>query len=121
MAHIISQDSCYILNPYFSGHEIHGLEYLPDEGSALLIFYHGVVPIDYYYVMSKCLIEKQRQLHAVGDNFLFNIPGKYHERKNREKISEAHEIIAKIILKVAHCGFTIQECVQKMQKEWQMM
>lgn len=57
------------------GHEIHGLEYLPDEGPALLIFYHGVVPIDYYYVMSKCLIEKQRQLHAVGDNFLFNIPG----------------------------------------------
>ena len=58
------------------GHEMHGLEHIPEKGPALLIFYHGTVPIDYYYVMATFFIEKQRQIHAVGDNFLFNVPGK---------------------------------------------
>ena len=65
----------YVL--YCAGHEIHGFHHIPEEGPALLIFYHGTVPIDFYYVMAKTLIEKQRQIHAVGDNFLFNIPGEF--------------------------------------------
>ena len=52
-----------------------GLDKLPDSGPAMLIYYHGALPIDFYYVMAKCLLEKHRQVHAVGDNFLFNIPG----------------------------------------------
>ncbi|KAK7100332.1 DGAT1/2-independent enzyme synthesizing storage lipids-like [Littorina saxatilis] len=57
------------------GFEIDGLDNLPEEGPALIIYYHGVVPIDIYYVMAKCLLEKGRLIHAVGDNFLFRIPG----------------------------------------------
>lgn len=57
------------------GHEIVGLERLPESGAAMLIYYHGALPIDFYYVMAKCLLDRRRQLHAVGDNFLFSIPG----------------------------------------------
>ncbi|XP_060605881.1 monoacylglycerol/Diacylglycerol O-acyltransferase-like [Ruditapes philippinarum] len=57
------------------GYEIVGLDKVPDTGPAMLIYYHGALPIDFYYVMAKCLLEKRRQIHAVGDNFLFNIPG----------------------------------------------
>lgn len=60
---------------FLQGFEIDGLDNLPEEGPALIIYYHGVVPIDIYYVMAKCLLEKGRLIHAVGDNFLFRIPG----------------------------------------------
>ncbi|XP_052776723.1 transmembrane protein 68-like [Mya arenaria] len=57
------------------GYEAVGLERIPDEGPAMIIYYHGALPIDFYYVMAKCLLQKQRQIHAIGDNFLFSIPG----------------------------------------------
>lgn len=57
------------------GYEIIGLEKIPDTGPALLIYYHGAIPIDFYYLMANCILHKNRQLHAVGDRFLFHIPG----------------------------------------------
>lgn len=57
------------------GYEIVGLENIPDEGAALLIYYHGALPIDMYYIMAKVLLHKNRQLQAVGDRFLFSVPG----------------------------------------------
>lgn len=57
------------------GFEIRGLENIPRDGPALIIYYHGVIPIDIYYVMAKCLLERGRMIHAVGDRFLFRIPG----------------------------------------------
>ncbi|KAL5016644.1 hypothetical protein ScPMuIL_006233 [Solemya velum] len=57
------------------GYEIHGFEKLPSTGPALMIYYHGTLPIDFYYIMAKCILEKNRQIRAVGDNFLFNMPG----------------------------------------------
>ena len=46
------------------------------EGPALLVYYHGVIPVDMYYFMAQLLINKQRHLRCVGDRFLFKIPGK---------------------------------------------
>ena len=65
--------SFFLLN--IVGYEIVNLDRIPDRGPAMLIYYHGTIPIDFYYVMAKCLLEKQRQIHAVGDNFLFSVPG----------------------------------------------
>jgi len=56
------------------GYEIHGLENIP-EGGALLIYYHGALPIDFYYACSHILLYKGRMIHPVGDRFLFKIPG----------------------------------------------
>lgn len=52
-----------------------GLERIPSDGPALLIYYHGAIPIDLYYLMAKIMFYRKRQIRAVGDKFLFKIPG----------------------------------------------
>lgn len=60
------------------GYEVQGLDNIPDNGPALLVYYHGAIPIDYYYLSAKCIIYKKRLIYSVGDRFLFKIPGKSH-------------------------------------------
>lgn len=57
------------------GYEVNGLDNIPDEGPALFVTYHGTLPIDIYYLISKCILFKKRVLHVVGDKFVFKIPG----------------------------------------------
>lgn len=57
------------------GYEVRGLENIPTEGPALIIYYHGSLPIDYYYLVAKIILQKQRSVHSVVDRFLFKIPG----------------------------------------------
>uniref|UniRef100_A0A8C5S571 Phospholipid/glycerol acyltransferase domain-containing protein n=1 Tax=Laticauda laticaudata TaxID=8630 RepID=A0A8C5S571_LATLA len=58
----------------WNGYEVHGLEKLPN-GPALIIFYHGATPIDFFYLVATILIKKKRILHIVADHFVFLIPG----------------------------------------------
>ena len=58
-----------------TGHEVIGLDKIPADGPALLIYYHGALPVDVYYLVAKLLLLKDRQVRAVGDRFLFRIPG----------------------------------------------
>lgn len=39
------------------------------------MYYHGAVPIDFYYICSHILLYKGRLINPVGDRFLFKIPG----------------------------------------------
>lgn len=64
---------CYV--KLFPGYEIHGMEKIPDTGPALIVYYHGAIPIDYYYFLANVIIQKGRTCHSVGDHFLFKIPG----------------------------------------------
>ncbi|KAI1901406.1 hypothetical protein AGOR_G00034110 [Albula goreensis] len=57
------------------GYEIHGLEKIPDKGPALIVYYHGAIPIDYYYFLAKVILLKGRTCHSVADHFLFKVPG----------------------------------------------
>lgn len=57
------------------GFEIVNMERIPESSSALLIYYHGAVPIDIYYVLAKVFLLKNRMMHTVADNFMFKIPG----------------------------------------------
>ncbi|XP_072007995.1 DGAT1/2-independent enzyme synthesizing storage lipids [Engystomops pustulosus] len=57
------------------GYEIYGLEKVPESGPALIVYYHGALPIDYYYFVAKVILLKGRTCHSVGDHFLFKIPG----------------------------------------------
>lgn len=59
------------------GHEIVGFDRVPTKGPALIIYYHGTLPIDVYYLISKCILYKNRTINCVSDNFVFNIPGIY--------------------------------------------
>ena len=64
----------YLLN-FLAGYEIIGLERIPNSGPALMIYYHGAIPIDFYYIMAKVILYKSRMIRAVGDRFLFKTPG----------------------------------------------
>uniref|UniRef100_A0A8C6ULN5 Transmembrane protein 68 n=1 Tax=Neogobius melanostomus TaxID=47308 RepID=A0A8C6ULN5_9GOBI len=57
------------------GYEIHGLEKIPDKGPALIVYYHGAIPIDYYYFLANLILQKGRTCHSVADHMLFKIPG----------------------------------------------
>lgn len=56
------------------GYEIRGMEHLPS-GGALLVYYHGAIPLDFYYICSHVLLYTGRLVNPVGDRFLFKIPG----------------------------------------------
>ncbi len=53
------------------------MEKIPNTGPALIVYYHGALPIDIYYLIAKGLLYKDRQIQCVGDRFLFKIPGKH--------------------------------------------
>ncbi|XP_078072311.1 DGAT1/2-independent enzyme synthesizing storage lipids isoform X2 [Mustelus asterias] len=57
------------------GYEVHGLEKIPNAGPALIVYYHGAIPVDYYYFLAKVIIHKGRTCHSVADHFLFKLPG----------------------------------------------
>uniref|UniRef100_A0A8W7PLY3 Phospholipid/glycerol acyltransferase domain-containing protein n=1 Tax=Anopheles coluzzii TaxID=1518534 RepID=A0A8W7PLY3_ANOCL len=60
----------------FHGYEVTGLEHLPETGGgALLIYYHGALPIDMYYLTAETMLKCNRLIHTVGDRFLDRIPG----------------------------------------------
>ena len=35
------------------GYEVKGLENIPADGGALIVYYHGALPVDYYYFVAK--------------------------------------------------------------------
>lgn len=76
------------------GYDVVGFENIPDDGPALLVYYHGALPVDLYYLTSKVILYKRRLIRAVGDRFLFQIPG-------WKLLMEAFQVFAG----------TVQECV----------
>ena len=60
---------------FWHGYEVIGLEKIPDTGPALLVYYHGALPLDYYYLVAKVVLLTHRVIHSVVDSFLFHIPG----------------------------------------------
>lgn len=57
------------------GYEIVGLENIPEDKPVLFIYYHGAIPIDMYYFISKIFLFNSKLIHTVGDRFLFKFPG----------------------------------------------
>uniref|UniRef100_T1IKQ0 Tat-binding homolog 7 n=1 Tax=Strigamia maritima TaxID=126957 RepID=T1IKQ0_STRMM len=65
----------YTVGYIWHGYDVSGFENIPETGPALLVYYHGAIPLDIYYFQSLCLLRKGRLVHAVGDRFMFRIPG----------------------------------------------
>lgn len=59
----------------FAGYEVCGVENLPENTPALIVYYHGAIPIDLYYFISRVYLLKNILIHTVADRFLFKIPG----------------------------------------------
>ncbi|NWU23410.1 TMM68 protein, partial [Dyaphorophyia castanea] len=56
------------------GYELHGVENLP-EGPGILVYYHGAIPIDCVYFLSRLFLWKKRICLSVVDHFVFRLPG----------------------------------------------
>ncbi|KAF4803218.1 Transmembrane protein [Turdus rufiventris] len=56
------------------GYELHGVANLP-EGPGILVYYHGAIPIDYLYFLSRLFLWKKRLCLSVADHFVFRLPG----------------------------------------------
>jgi 1-acyl-sn-glycerol-3-phosphate acyltransferase len=65
------------------GYEVEGLEHIPTSGPVLIVFYHGALPIDFYYLFAKIWLYRNRRMRVVADRFVFKIPGMifYFHRK----------------------------------------
>lgn len=59
----------------YHGYDVIGLENIPQEGPALIVYYHGAIPIDMYYLNSRMLLQRERLIYTIGDRFLFKLPG----------------------------------------------
>ncbi|XP_058823463.1 monoacylglycerol/Diacylglycerol O-acyltransferase [Topomyia yanbarensis] len=59
----------------FHGYEVIGMENLPQNGPALVIYYHGAIPIDMYYFVARVYLKRSRLVYTVGDRFLEKLPG----------------------------------------------
>ena len=57
------------------GYEVVGMENIPENEPVLFVYYHGAIPIDLYYFISKVLLLNSRLIHTVADRFLFKCPG----------------------------------------------
>ncbi|XP_041484811.1 transmembrane protein 68-like [Lytechinus variegatus] len=64
-----------LLGKIWFGYEIQGLENLPKEGGAMLVYYHGTIPIDIYFIISKIRLECKRSLNLVADRFVYKLHG----------------------------------------------
>jgi len=64
----------------FVGYEVNGMENIPDEGPALIVGYHGTLPIDLYYLIAKAILFKNRTIHCVADKAQFwsSVPSYSH-------------------------------------------
>ena len=50
-----------------AGYEVEGLEKLPLAGPALIVYYHGTMPVDMYYLLSEYLLRRKRLIRCVTD------------------------------------------------------
>ncbi|XP_076032896.1 DGAT1/2-independent enzyme synthesizing storage lipids [Oratosquilla oratoria] len=57
------------------GYDVEGLEHIPLKGPALIIYYHGAIPLDCYYLVTRTILARNRLIRCVGDNFLEKVPG----------------------------------------------
>lgn len=57
------------------GYDVVGMENIPETGPALLIFYHGAIPVDVFYLGSRVYLHNKRFIHPVVDRLATKMPG----------------------------------------------
>ena len=59
----------------FFGHRISGFDKIPATGGAVLVYYHGAIPIDYMLLVCHVLLRKDRLIRSIVDRVLLWVPG----------------------------------------------
>lgn len=60
---------------WYNGFESIGTEYIPKQGPALIVFYHGLMPLDAWYFGLQYYLESGRLIRGLADRWLFKAPG----------------------------------------------
>jgi len=81
----------------FHGHEIIGRENIPHSGPALIIYYHGALPLDYYYLVADIFYNRKRTVRSIVDKMLLSTPGFKSLLKTFECQSGTRESCAEIL------------------------
>ena len=55
----------------YHGQEWFGFENIPD-GGALIIYYHGVVPVDYFGLIAEMWLREKKVVHSVVDRWQYH-------------------------------------------------
>ena len=69
-AHALSK-----MTNYYYSHQIQGLEKIPSTGEAILVWYHGAVPIDYIALVSRLYLRDGRMVNSVVHRNFLSMPG----------------------------------------------
>jgi len=57
-------------------YEVKGMENIPEKGQgALLVYYHGAIPLDLYYLLANLYLAKGQTCKSIVDNFVLKVPG----------------------------------------------
>ena len=59
----------------WNGYELHGVEHVPREGGCLLVLYHGLIPLDGWYLIARLYREHGILVRSLADRWLFRVPG----------------------------------------------
>lgn len=54
----------------YHGYEVIGMEHVPVSGAALIVYYHGAIPIDMYYFVARVCLERVSKIYSItlGDH-----------------------------------------------------
>ena len=66
----------------YHGQEWIGFENIPETDGALIIYYHGAVPVDYFCLVAELWLQRGREVHSVVDRSLMQIPYMDNLRKH---------------------------------------
>ena len=58
----------------YHDHRVLGMENIPSNSGAILVWYHGPVPVDYLGLVSRLYLRDGRLVHSVVDRALTNMP-----------------------------------------------
>lgn len=59
----------------WNAYEVRGAEHIPENRPALLVFYHGFIPIDAWYFAAWFYRRTGRLVRGLGERLLFDLPG----------------------------------------------
>ena len=51
------------------------MNHIPDDGGAIIVFYHSTLPNDFHYLMAKIFLDKHRPMYTITDHTLYYVPG----------------------------------------------
>ncbi|XP_027197015.2 DGAT1/2-independent enzyme synthesizing storage lipids-like [Dermatophagoides pteronyssinus] len=60
---------------WWHGYDIINMNNIPDNGPAIIVFYHSTIPNDYHYLLCRIFLDKKRKIFTITDRLLFYIPG----------------------------------------------